>query len=248
MEILEFGNKENKKIILIHGFQLIWQYWEKHIEYFKKDYHVIVPIITGHNQNQKETFISFKETAKEIEDYCINNFGYDIHAVFGMSMGGVVAANLLQNKRLKIKKVICDGSPLVSSNKIIGNIQTNFYLDVTHKTQARDKKTIENAKKIGLVPDGKMEQFLKLMDNLSDQTIINCINEISRYKLPNNINLDNTELYYYHGTKIDETLAKSTAKYIKKWYPKAKVKCFKGAGHCQVFTTNIKMLEEIIKE
>ena len=28
MKILEFGNKENKKIILIHGFQLIWQYWE----------------------------------------------------------------------------------------------------------------------------------------------------------------------------------------------------------------------------
>ena len=53
MDILEFGNKEKEKIILIHGFQLIWQYWEKHIEYFKKDYHVIVPIITGHNKNKK---------------------------------------------------------------------------------------------------------------------------------------------------------------------------------------------------
>ena len=246
MEILEFGNKENKKIILIHGFQLIWQYWERHIEHLKKDYHVIVPIITGHNQNKKETFISFEESAKEIEDYCIDNFGDNIHAVFGMSMGGVVAFNLLQNKRLKIKKVICDGSPIASNNKIIGKVQTKFYLDVTHKTQARDRKTIENAKKIGLVPDGKMEEFLKLMDNLSDQTIINCINEISRYKFPNNINIDNTELYYYHGTKIDETLAKKSAKYIKKWYPKAKVICFKGAGHCQVFTKNIKMLEEII--
>jgi esterase/lipase len=117
MEILEFGNKENKKTILIHGFQLIWQYWEKHIEYFKKNYHVIVPIITGHNQNQKETFISFKETAKEIEDYCINNFGYDIYAVFGMSMGGVVAANLLQNKRLKIKKLFAMVRPLYQTIK-----------------------------------------------------------------------------------------------------------------------------------
>lgn len=119
---------------------------------------------------------------------------------------------------------------------------------MTHKTQARDKKTIENAKKIGLVPDGKMEEFLRLMDNLSDQTIINCIDGISKFKLSNNINLDNTELYYYHGTKIDEILAKQSAKYIKKWYPKAKVTCFKGTGHCEVFSKNIKMLEEIIKE
>ena len=220
----------------------------KHIEHLKKDYHVIVPIVTGHNQNKKETFISFDETAKEIEDYCINNFGDNIYAVFGMSMGGVVAATLLKNNRLKIKKVICDGSPLVSNSKITGKIQTNFYLDVTHKTQARDRKTIENAKKIGLVPDEKMDEFLNLMDNLSDQTIINCIDGITNFILPKNINLDNTDLYYYHGTKIDETLSKQTAKYIKKWYPKAKVICFKGAGHCEVFSKNVKMLEEIIKE
>ena len=128
MDILEFGNKEKEKIILIHGFQLIWQYWEKHIEYFKKDYHVIVPIITGHNQNKKENFISFKEEAKEIEDYCINNFGEEICAVVGMSMGGVVAAILLENKRLKIKKILFDGSPLVSCSKIIKKIQTKFIL------------------------------------------------------------------------------------------------------------------------
>lgn len=248
MEILEFGNKENKKIILIHGFQLIWQFWEKHIEYFKNEYHVIVPIIPGHNQNQKETFTSFQETAKEIEDYCINNFGDNIYAVFGMSMGGIVAANLLQNRRLKIEKVIFDGSPLVSYNKFMRNMFTKFYLNVTHKTQARDKKTLENAKKIGLVPDGKKEEVLKLMDNLTDKTIINFIDEISKYKLPNNIELGDTKLYYYHGTKTDETLAKQTSRYIKKWYPKAKVKCFKGAGHCEVFSKNLKMLEEIIKE
>lgn len=248
MEILEFGNKENKKIILIHGFQLIWQYWEQHIEYFKKDYHVIVPIITGHNQNKKETFQSFEQTSKEIEDYCIDNFGDEICAVVGMSMGGVVAANLLQNNRLKIQNVIFDGSPLVSYNKIMKKIQTNFYLDVTHKTQAREETTLQNAVKIGLVPNGRRKEFLKLMDNLTDQTIINCIEGIANYKLPNNLKLNGTKLYYYHGTKIDETLAKKSAKYIRKWYPNAKVICFRGKGHCEVFSKDIKMLENIIKE
>ena len=29
MEILEFGDKENKKIILIHGFQSPYQVWDE---------------------------------------------------------------------------------------------------------------------------------------------------------------------------------------------------------------------------
>lgn len=36
MEILEFGNKDNKKIILIHGFQSPYQVWNKYIERYKK--------------------------------------------------------------------------------------------------------------------------------------------------------------------------------------------------------------------
>ena len=44
MEILEFGNKNNKKIILIHGFQSPYQVWDEYIEYYKNDYHIIVPI------------------------------------------------------------------------------------------------------------------------------------------------------------------------------------------------------------
>ena len=121
MEILEFGNKENKKIILIHGFQSPYQVWNEYIEYYKKDYHIIVPILPGHNPNKKEEFISFKECAKEIEDYFTSNYGNDVYAIFGMSMGGVLTATIWENKRLNIEKVIFDGSPLVSYNNFIND-------------------------------------------------------------------------------------------------------------------------------
>ena len=49
MEILEFGNKEKDKIILIHGFETPYQIWEKYIEHYKNNYHIIVPILQGHN-------------------------------------------------------------------------------------------------------------------------------------------------------------------------------------------------------
>ena len=69
MEILEFGNPCNRKIILIHGFQYPYQIWNPYIEHYKKDFHIIVPIMSGHNPNCKEDFISFSEEARVLEDY-----------------------------------------------------------------------------------------------------------------------------------------------------------------------------------
>ena len=71
MKILEFGDDSKRKIILIHGFQCPWQVWNKYIEYYKDKFHIIVPIMSGHNPEVKDDFISFISDAKEIEDKCI---------------------------------------------------------------------------------------------------------------------------------------------------------------------------------
>ena len=59
MEILEFGDKNKRKLVLIHGFQSPYQIWNPYIEHYKKDFYIIVPILPGHNPNQKDDFVSF---------------------------------------------------------------------------------------------------------------------------------------------------------------------------------------------
>ena len=68
-----------------------WQVWEEYIEHYKKDFHVIVPILSGHNPEEKEDFISFSAEAGELENYIIPRYGKEMYAVYGMSMGGVLA-------------------------------------------------------------------------------------------------------------------------------------------------------------
>ncbi len=97
----------------------------------------------GHNPKQKEDFISFSKTAKGLEEYYISRYGEKVYAVYGMSMGGVLAATLWQNQKLGIEKVIFDGSPLISFNGIMKKMMLHFYLNITHKAQQRDKKTLE---------------------------------------------------------------------------------------------------------
>ena len=66
MEILEFGDRNKRKIIFIHGFQCPYQIWEKYIEHYQKDYHIIIPIMPGHNPKKQEKFFSFLQTSREL--------------------------------------------------------------------------------------------------------------------------------------------------------------------------------------
>lgn len=247
MKILEYGNFNNKKLMLIHGFQLPYQIWNEYIEYFKDKYHVLVVVLEGHYPDNNR-FISFKDIASKIEDYYIPLYGNNIDIIFGMSLGGIIAANLWASKKLNINKILFDGSPLIPYPKMLKSYFTKFYLSVTYKTQNRDTKTINQAVN-SIIPEKYLNQFFDVIDNLTDENITRYIDAWGNYKLPDDI-ISSTKLYYFHGTKMNEMIAKKSAKYIKKYYSNSEVKCFKGKGHCEVSLFNeaemIKELDNIL--
>ena len=251
MEILEYGNPKNKKIILIHGFQSPYQIWDDYIDYYKNDYCVIVPILAGHNINEKEDFVSFDICAKELEEYYITKYGNKVFAIYGMSMGGILASYIWKNKNIEIEKLILESSPLLSWNKFMTNYFTKWYLNITHKTQNRDERTIKQA--IGtIISEDKVDVFLELFDYLSDKTIINCVQEVGKFNLPSDINTPNTEIYYFYGSKINEILFRKVAHYLKKNYQNTTAVCLKGKGHCEDALMNpeehIKTLNQVLKK
>ena len=67
MRILEYGNINNSTIMLVHGFESPYQIWIDYIEHYKENYHILVPILPGHDVREKSEFNSFDDTAKEIE-------------------------------------------------------------------------------------------------------------------------------------------------------------------------------------
>ena len=85
------GIRAAESFFLIHGFESPWQIWEPYIGHYQSEFHVIVPILTGHNVNETEDFVSFERCAKELEDFCLQRFGDQVDAIYGMSMGGVLA-------------------------------------------------------------------------------------------------------------------------------------------------------------
>lgn len=232
MRILEFGDSSKPMLLLIHGFQCPWQVWDKYIQHYQADYHVLVPILSGHDPKHPEDFESFARDAQAIEDYIIPRYGHQVHGVYAMSMGGVLAATLWQNRKLAFDRVIFDGSPLVSCGKLVKGFMERFYLMITHKCQQRDAKALRQATQV-LVPEEKLDTLLAVLDQMTDATVINSISGIADFRLKTDVDTKNTQLCFFHGTAANEMLAKQSAKLLQKYYPSAMVKCFKGKFHCE---------------
>ena len=88
----------------------------------------------------------------------------------------------------------------------------------------------------GFVVQGKfvtVHSILKVIDNMSDETVENSIDDIANFKLSQSINNLDTAVYFFHGTAANEMLAKKSSKYVRKHHPNTTVKCFKGKFHCE---------------
>ncbi len=232
MRILEYGNINNPTIMLVHGFESPYQIWFDYIEHYKENYHILVPILPGHDVQEKSEFISFDDTAKEIENYCISKSINHIYAIYGMSMGGVLTAYLWKNRRLTFEKVILESSPLLPFEKYMTQVLIKQYLSITQKARERNRKVVRNAIN-SMVTEDMLDVFLELLDHISDETIKNYLYAVGRFKLPADIDTPNTQIVYFYGGKFNEFVFRNAAKYIKKNYKNAVTVCLKGKGHCE---------------
>ena len=73
MKIIEYGKENKKIIILLHGGGLSWWNYQEVASYLQKDYHVILPILDGHADSNRD-FTSIEDNAIEIIDYIDQNF------------------------------------------------------------------------------------------------------------------------------------------------------------------------------
>jgi pimeloyl-ACP methyl ester carboxylesterase len=84
----EFGDKTQPTIILLHGGGLSWWAFTDIIPLLKDKYHVVTPVIDGHGDDGKTTFMSIQESAQKIVQYIDANFKGNVLALCGLSLGG----------------------------------------------------------------------------------------------------------------------------------------------------------------
>lgn len=232
MDFHIFGSKNTKTMVLIHGVLSPWQAFTPLIEEYSRKYRVLVPALSAHDE-QKSEFISLENEAEQIERYCLENFGGEVYALCGFSMGGAIAYRLFMRDNLKITKLVIDGAPLAAAPNIAKKVMTANYLDIIEKSKLRDSKTLENFSKFFL-PAAYLEDFLAIADNISKSSVENMISSVCFGSfLQSDAKSGETEIVFAHGTKANEIISIISAKRIKKLFPNAAIIRFSGAAHCE---------------
>ena len=88
-----FGNQSNPTVILLHGGGLSWWMWEPVISALEPDYHLVVPVIDGHDTDEKP-FVSIADSAHQLLAY----MGGHVFAICGFSLGAQIALEVLSQQ------------------------------------------------------------------------------------------------------------------------------------------------------
>lgn len=232
MNFHSFGNENRPAILLIHGVLTPWQVWEEQIDHFKDNYHVIVPALDAHEEERASDFISIQDEAEKIENYVLDELGGSVFAICGISMGAVITNLIWQNGVIDVEKFVLDGAPLIPCGGLPKRIMCSNYITIIRKSKKRDPKVIESFKK-QFLPEEYLDSYLKIADNMNEDSIKNIINSVFAGSLCTTIDEDGGRLMFMHGTKGNEMLAAKSARLMLKSYPKMTEKCFKGYAHCE---------------
>lgn len=246
MNFYEFGQEINPIMVFIHGVIQPWDSMMEHIQYFQGDYHVYAVELNGHTQDAPTEFVSLEAEAKEIEAFFFEKGIKEVDVLCGFSMGGAIAHVIWKNQRLKVKNLIMDGAPLVPYPKLFQSFMMKNYLDIIHNSKAREPKTLHNFEK-NFLPKKYLESYLRLADNMSDESMRNIVHAAGTSALYTIIK-NESRILYIHGTRMNEMYSKKSAKLIQKAYPEAEVICYKGKAHieCAIYEPD-KWCEDVSK-
>lgn len=232
MRLMEFGDKRNKAILLIHGAVIPWQMWMPQIEHFSKSYFVMVPVLDGHDTESESVFTTVEQAASDIARHCATQYGTNLFAVCGMSLGGTIVSAILEQQVLRFEKVIMESAPLVPMHKLL----LRYWKKQTHKQidgyKARNKKAMRQAMRI--YPQELHAPFLALIDHIKDETVARYCDSVFSYRMPRDMAIENIDITYWHGTVFLEVMAKLSAKFLKRHYPRIQVKRFAKYNHCEL--------------
>ena len=224
-----FGKNTDKAVVLIHGMLTPWQIWEEAIEYFQKEYFVIVPELDAHTEEEKSSFQTVEKEASAIKEYLIDTVGGKVFLVCGLSMGGRISAVLSGFEELQIDNLVLDGAPLSSMPRLFKWIMKNNYISIIRKSKQRDAKVMESFKKVFL-PEKHLENYLKIADNMEEASICSIINSVFDHFEYKKLRSD-CRILFMHGTKGNESVSKKAAIRMKEVNPQTEIKCFKGYAH-----------------
>lgn len=97
MKYKEYGEKNIGVIVLLHARGLAWWNYHEEAEMHQEEFYVILPILDGHAESNKD-FSTIENNAAEIIAFIDENFGGSVLLMEGLSLGGQILLEIFSQR------------------------------------------------------------------------------------------------------------------------------------------------------
>lgn len=125
MNYKEFGKQNSDVIILLHGGGLSWWNYRKEVEMLQNDFHVILPVLDGHAESDRN-FTTIEDNAKEIISFIDETFDSSVLLIGGLSLGGQILLEIMSRRADICEYAIVESALVVPSKMIYSMIKPVF--------------------------------------------------------------------------------------------------------------------------
>ena len=231
MTIHEFGQENDKTIVLIHPSIVMWDYFEYVIPLLEKEYHLIIPALPGYDPDARDDFTSVEEISSELEKWLIGNGLKCVTCLYGCSMGGSIATRMLADNGINIQNAVIDGgiTPYQLPWIVTRLIAVKDFLMIS-AGKIGGTKLLEKAFSTDEFSEEDVQYAAKVLKMISAKTIWRTFESCNNYSMPKDIHTDCKHIEYWIAEKEIKD-RRADVKYIRKAFPHTTFRKISGVGH-----------------
>lgn len=228
MNYKEFGINNKEVIILLHGGGLSWWNYKDQVKLLEKDYHVILPILDGHGDSDRE-FSSIEDNAASIISFINEHLEKRVLLIAGLSLGGQILLEMLSLQSDICCYAIVESASVFPSkvaSVLINPALMSSYGLLKNKTFA--KLQFKSLK----IKEELFEDYYQDTCKISKNSMVSFIKASTSYSLKETVSNCQAKVYVLVGQKESQQMLKS-AKIIHKKIENSELKIFKNLYHGQ---------------
>ena len=246
MNIYEFGQKNDKSLVMIHGACMSWDMFQDSIDDLKKDFHIFAVAVPGHDLTTDEEFTTVEDIANRIETELIARGLHEIDVLYGLSMGGGFVIRMLADNRLPVNHAVIDAgiTPYELPRPITRLILLRDFLMT--EWGKHSKKALSLAFPPEKYTQEGIDYMYEVMKHMSARTIWRVFDSTDNYAMPATFPHLDTGIEYWYG-QDEKKARKLDIAWVKKHIPGVRFREIPGMDHGQYALMQPKQFAEDLR-
>lgn len=240
MKIHEFGEYNRGSVVLIHGAYMPWELLRSAVDVIARTRHVYAVALPGHDPSAGEEFTSAANISARIAGTLARTGLKHVDMLYGLSLGGTLAARMLADGLLEYGYAVIDGGIMPTGKR--GFLESIFGsspaapLNITE----RSRGAVAAVYPPGEFPATVVEKISATLGQMSDETMRRVRGSVNEALFSGEFPRPVCPVEYWFGEREEKARSRDIA-FVRSLIPQVKLRRIAGMSHAQYMLTNPEM-------